>query len=91
MIIIFSLPCFSASSSSRIMGTPTEDTWPRVTSLPDYKSAFPKWKPTVLQISPLTFTSRSPVTQHKMNLAHDLFFLYLRSWNLLSQTWIRMA
>ncbi|CAF2110437.1 unnamed protein product [Brassica napus] len=33
----------------RIMGTPTEDTWPRVTSLPDYKSAFPKWKPTELE------------------------------------------
>ncbi|CAN6903674.1 unnamed protein product [Brassica oleracea] len=33
----------------RIMGTPTEDTWPGVTSLPDYKSAFPKWKPTELE------------------------------------------
>ncbi|KAF2620521.1 hypothetical protein F2Q68_00041158 [Brassica cretica] len=31
------------------MGTPTEDTWPGVTSLPDYKSAFPKWKPTELE------------------------------------------
>ncbi|XP_010545939.1 PREDICTED: cyclin-dependent kinase A-1 [Tarenaya hassleriana] len=29
----------------RIMGTPNEDTWRGVTSLPDYKSAFPKWKP----------------------------------------------
>ncbi|KAL0323791.1 UNVERIFIED_CONTAM: Cell division control protein 2A [Sesamum calycinum] len=28
----------------RIMGTPTEDTWPGVTSLPDFKS-FPKWPP----------------------------------------------
>ncbi|MCD9560418.1 Cell division control protein 2 A [Datura stramonium] len=27
----------------RVMGTPNEDTWPGVTSLPDYKSAFPKW------------------------------------------------
>ncbi|GAU24169.1 hypothetical protein TSUD_84040 [Trifolium subterraneum] len=27
----------------RIMGTPNEDTWPGVTSLPDFKSAFPKW------------------------------------------------
>ncbi|GJX72164.1 cell division control protein 2 homolog A isoform X1 [Tanacetum coccineum] len=27
----------------RIMGTPTEDTWPGVTTLPDFKSAFPKW------------------------------------------------
>ncbi|CAN4128401.1 unnamed protein product [Withania somnifera] len=28
-----------------VMGTPNEDTWPGVTSLPDYKSAFPKWPP----------------------------------------------
>ncbi|XP_074592584.1 cell division control protein 2 homolog [Curcuma longa] len=28
----------------RILGTPNEDTWPGVTSLPDFKSAFPKWQ-----------------------------------------------
>ncbi|PKA52772.1 Cell division control protein 2 like A [Apostasia shenzhenica] len=27
----------------RILGTPNEETWPGVSSLPDYKSAFPKW------------------------------------------------
>ncbi|XP_009618062.1 cell division control protein 2 homolog A [Nicotiana tomentosiformis] len=27
----------------RVMGTPNEDTWPGVTTLPDFKSAFPKW------------------------------------------------
>ncbi|KAK7260377.1 hypothetical protein RIF29_26370 [Crotalaria pallida] len=27
------------------MGTPNEDIWPGVTSLPDFKSAFPKWPP----------------------------------------------
>nr|ACU19247.1 unknown [Glycine max] len=27
----------------RILGTPNEDTWPGVTSLPDFKSTFPKW------------------------------------------------
>ncbi|KAJ0430312.1 putative cyclin-dependent kinase CMGC-CDK-Pl family [Helianthus annuus] len=27
----------------QIMGTPNEDTWHGVTSLPDFKSAFPKW------------------------------------------------
>ncbi|EXC46561.1 Cell division control protein 2-like protein [Morus notabilis] len=26
-----------------ITGTPTEDTWPGVSSLPDFKSSFPKW------------------------------------------------
>ncbi|KAG2664823.1 hypothetical protein I3760_16G101600 [Carya illinoinensis] len=29
----------------RVLGTPNEDTWPGVTSLPDYKGAFPKWPP----------------------------------------------
>ncbi|KAL9229222.1 hypothetical protein vseg_004710 [Gypsophila vaccaria] len=27
----------------RTLGTPNEDTWPGVTSLPDFKSSFPKW------------------------------------------------
>uniref|UniRef100_A0A803LV41 cyclin-dependent kinase n=1 Tax=Chenopodium quinoa TaxID=63459 RepID=A0A803LV41_CHEQI len=27
----------------RTLGTPTEETWPGVTSLPDFKSSFPKW------------------------------------------------
>lgn len=26
-----------------ILGTPTEDVWPNVTSLPDYKDNFPVW------------------------------------------------
>ncbi|ODV91635.1 hypothetical protein CANCADRAFT_73709 [Tortispora caseinolytica NRRL Y-17796] len=29
----------------RILGTPDEEIWPGVTSLPDYKSTFPKWNP----------------------------------------------
>lgn len=29
----------------RVLGTPSEETWPGVTSLPDFKSAFPKWPP----------------------------------------------
>uniref|UniRef100_A0A0D9VNQ8 Protein kinase domain-containing protein n=1 Tax=Leersia perrieri TaxID=77586 RepID=A0A0D9VNQ8_9ORYZ len=28
----------------RVLGTPTEQSWPGVSSLPDYKSAFPKWQ-----------------------------------------------
>ncbi|WVZ23227.1 hypothetical protein V8G54_001771 [Vigna mungo] len=35
----------SMRCSMRILGTPNEDTWPGVTSLPDFKSAFPKWQP----------------------------------------------
>lgn len=27
------------------MGTPDEDVWPGVTSLPDYKDSFPRWAP----------------------------------------------
>ena len=27
----------------RTLGTPTEQTWPGVTRLPDYKQTFPKW------------------------------------------------
>lgn len=27
----------------RILGTPTEEIWPNVTSFPDFKSSFPKW------------------------------------------------
>ncbi|KAL5207936.1 hypothetical protein ABZP36_032371 [Zizania latifolia] len=29
----------------RITGTPNEETWPGVASLPDYKTSFPKWPP----------------------------------------------
>jgi len=30
---------------SRLLGTPDEDVWPGVTTLPDYKSTFPNWHP----------------------------------------------
>ena len=29
----------------RTLGTPTEEDWPGVTKLPDYKPTFPRWKP----------------------------------------------
>ena len=29
----------------RILGTPTDQEWPGVSSLPDYKSVFPRWDP----------------------------------------------
>ncbi|KAE8645962.1 hypothetical protein Csa_018223 [Cucumis sativus] len=34
----------------RVLGTPNEDTWPGVTSLPDFKSTFPKWSPKFARI-----------------------------------------
>lgn len=36
------------SSSFRILGTPDEETWPGVRSLPDYKPTFPRWSPSDL-------------------------------------------
>lgn len=33
------------SHQRRLMGTPDEDVWPGVTSLPDYKDSFPRWAP----------------------------------------------
>lgn len=32
----------------RILGTPDEDIWPGVRSLPDYKPTFPRWSPSDL-------------------------------------------
>ncbi|XP_028968891.1 cyclin-dependent kinase 1-like [Galendromus occidentalis] len=32
----------------RTLGTPTESEWPEVTSMPDYKPNFPKWKTNIL-------------------------------------------
>jgi serine/threonine protein kinase len=32
----------------RVLGTPTEATWPGVSQLPDYKPEFPQWAPQVL-------------------------------------------
>ncbi|KAH6928378.1 hypothetical protein HPB50_014968 [Hyalomma asiaticum] len=32
----------------RVLGTPTEETWPDVTELPNYKTTFPSWKDNIL-------------------------------------------
>jgi cyclin-dependent kinase len=29
----------------RLLGTPTDEDWPSVRELPDYKQNFPKWEP----------------------------------------------
>ena len=31
-------------TSPRLLGTPDETTWPGVTSFPDFKTSFPKWR-----------------------------------------------
>jgi cyclin-dependent kinase len=33
-------------TESSILGTPTEQDWPGVTSFPDFKASFPKWNRT---------------------------------------------
>jgi cyclin-dependent kinase len=33
-----------ADCNASTLGTPTEESWPGVTSYPDFKSSFPKWK-----------------------------------------------
>ena len=32
-----------AVASTRILGTPNEEVWPNVSTLPDYKPTFPQW------------------------------------------------
>jgi hypothetical protein len=34
---------FFCSFNDRILGTPSEESWPGVSSLPDYKPTFPQW------------------------------------------------
>ncbi len=42
----YSVPkdCVHKLTCYRILGTPDENTWPGVTSLPDFKTSFPKWR-----------------------------------------------
>jgi cyclin-dependent kinase len=35
---------YANADDDRILGTPDENTWPGVTSLPDFKTSFPKWR-----------------------------------------------
>ena len=37
-------PCFNNYVAFRTLTTPTEETWPGVSNLPDYKPTFPCWK-----------------------------------------------
>lgn len=38
------MPYGARLTTCRNLGTPTEEDWPGVTSYPDFKSSFPKWK-----------------------------------------------
>jgi cyclin-dependent kinase len=35
---------FSSPDLDRLLGTPDENTWPGVSSFPDFKPSFPKWR-----------------------------------------------
>lgn len=52
------------------MGTPNEETWPGVTALPDFKSAFPKWPSKVLKMI------NTLIYQH---VNHCTFLFYLHT------------
>ena len=47
------ISCLSTSRpfDSRLLGTPSEEIWPGVTGLPDYKSSFPQWSTKELRTS----------------------------------------
>ena len=52
---IVSLTLLFSCRIFRTLGTPDESTWPGVTSLPDFKSSFPKWPPNdLVRVSPST-------------------------------------
>ncbi|KIJ32310.1 hypothetical protein M422DRAFT_35858 [Sphaerobolus stellatus SS14] len=54
----------------RILGTPDEQNWPGVRSLPDYKSTFPNWSPSELEevVAPL---DRDGIDLLKKTLYYD--------------------
>lgn len=46
IVVLLCLICYFMSPNlfCRTLGTPNNDVWPEVESLPDYKNTFPKWK-----------------------------------------------
>ncbi|GBG79694.1 hypothetical protein CBR_g29959 [Chara braunii] len=50
----------------RTLGTPNEETWPGVTSLPDFKTAFPKWpKKKMLCLEPSKRVTARAALEHE--------------------------
>jgi cyclin-dependent kinase 2 len=64
--------------SNRIMGTPTEASWPGVASLPDYKSTFPKWPTMVIRNTFLSLLQTEG--QYETVYRNGLFFLKKKSY-----------
>ena len=57
----------------RLLGTPDEDIWPGVTSLPDFKASFPSWHPKDLTSNVAGATHES--TEMLAVRAHPFTFL----------------
>lgn len=49
----------------RTLGTPTEETWPGVHELPDFKDSFPKWSPRPLEEARRPCCNQSNKNKHK--------------------------
>ncbi len=55
----------------RTLGTPTEETWPGVHDLPDFKDSFPKWAPRKLsEVQPLPVAGVSLHPPATLSLLH---------------------
>ncbi|KAK4337326.1 hypothetical protein RND71_043497 [Anisodus tanguticus] len=48
ILFLIQVPLLSSKYSLRSLGTPSEETWPGISKLPEYKSIFPVWKENVL-------------------------------------------
>ena len=42
-VVVF-IDIYFANAILRALGTPNDEIWPQVSSLPDFKPSFPKWK-----------------------------------------------
>lgn len=47
-LVFFALPNLFFTAYSRVLRTPTEEIWPGVSELPDFKASFPKWSDSTL-------------------------------------------
>ena len=53
------------------LSTPTEATWPGVTTLPDYKPTFPKWTSTLFQLNENEQKNKTKTTIASISLTHN--------------------
>ena len=68
----------------RLLGTPTEETWPGVTKLPDFNVSFPIWEPKGLLESYPTLKSMG---EGGVELLNELLVFYPKVCSLTSDFW----